>query len=195
MSAANEISIMLINTLFSLVLMAFVLRLLLQLVRADFYNPISQTIVKFTNPVVLPLRRAIPPIGRIDSASLIAALLIQALTITLLFKLYTSTFPNPAQLIIWSILGLCSLVIQFYFLAIIGTIIMSWIAQGSYHPAAAILHQLTEPVMAPFRKLIPPLGGLDLSPILVFLSINVIEVLLRHAAASVGLYPALVFGL
>lgn len=195
MSAANDIAIMLINTLFSLVLIAFVLRLLLQLVRADFYNPISQAIVKFTNPVVLPLRRTIPPMGRVDSASLIAALLIQALAITLLFRIYTGMFPNPAQLILWSALGLCSLVVQFYFLAIIGTIIMSWIAQGSYHPAAAILHQLTEPVMAPFRKLIPPLGGLDLSPILVFLSINVIEVILRHLAASIGLYPVLVFGL
>ncbi len=195
MSAANEITIMLVNTLFSLILMAFILRLLLQIVRADFYNPISQVVVKFTNPIVLPLRKAIPPIGRIDTASLLASVLIQAAIITVLFKLYTGFFPNPAQLILWSLIGICSLVLNFYFLAIIGSIIMSWISQGAYHPAAAILHQLTEPVMAPFRKLIPPVGGLDLSPILVFLMINVLEVILRHAAASVGLSPALVFGL
>lgn len=195
MSAASEITLMLVNTVCSVILLAFMLRLLLQLVRADFYNPISQVIVKFTNPVVLPLRRFIPAMGRIDSASLVAALVVQALTIVLLFKLYTGHFPNPAQTVLWSALGLCSLALNFYFIAIIGSIIMSWIAQGSYHPAAAILHQLTEPVMAPFRKLIPPLGGLDLSPILAFLLINVLEVLLRHAAAAVGLSPVLVFGL
>jgi YggT family protein len=195
MTATSEITTLLVNTLVSLALLAFLARLLLQLVRADFYNPICQAVVKVTNPLVLPLRRMIPPMGRVDSASLLIALVIQAIGIAILFKLYTNHFPNPAQLALWSIIGLISLTLNIYFVAIIGSIIMSWISQGSYHPAAALLYQLTEPVMAPFRKLIPPMGGLDLSPILVFLVLNVLEVLLRHAAASVGLSPVLVFGL
>ena len=195
MSAFNDISYLILNTLVSLALLVFMLRLILQLVRADFYNPISQTIVKLSNPLVLPLRRLLPPLGRIDSASLLLAFAVQAIGITLLCKLLFNGFPNPAQILMWSVIGLCATVLNLYFFAIIGSIILSWVAQGSYNPGAQLLHQITEPVMAPFRKLIPPLGGLDLSPILVFLSINVLEVLLRHMATSVGLHPALVMGL
>jgi YggT family protein len=195
MSAFNDISYLLLNTLISLTLLVFMLRLILQLVRADFYNPISQAIVKLSNPLVLPLRRLLPPLGRIDSASLLLAFAVQAIGITLLCKILLGVFPNPAQILLWSVIGLCAMVLKLYFFAIIGSIILSWVAQGSYNPGAQLLYQITEPVMAPFRKLIPPLGGLDLSPILVFLSINVLEVLLRHMGASVGLHPALVMGL
>lgn len=195
MSAFNDISYLLLNTLISLTLLVFMLRLILQLVRADFYNPICQAIVKLSNPIVLPLRRLLPPLGRIDSASLLLAFAVQAIGITLLCKILFGAFPNPAQILLWSVIGLCAMVLNLYFFAIIGSIILSWVAQGSYNPGAQLLYQITEPVMAPFRKLIPPLGGLDLSPILVFLSINVLEVLLRHMGASVGLHPALVMGL
>lgn len=195
MSAFNDIFYILLNTVISLALLVFLLRLILQLVRADFYNPISQTIVKLSNPLVLPLRRLLPPLGRVDSASLLVALAVQAVGITLLCKLLFNGFPNPAQILLWSMIGLCAAVLNLYFFAIIGSIILSWVAQGSYNPGAQLLYQITEPVLAPFRKLIPPLGGLDLSPILVFLSINVLEVVLRHMGASVGLHPALVMGL
>ncbi|MFT5033781.1 MAG: YggT family protein, partial [Bacteroidia bacterium] len=82
-----------------------------------------------------------------------------------------------------------------YFFAILINIVLSWIAPGTQHPAAALLYQLTEPVMQPFRKLIPAMGGIDLSPILVFLSINIVQVLLKSAAQASGLNPVLVFGL
>ncbi|WP_289083404.1 YggT family protein [uncultured Spongiibacter sp.] len=195
MSAANDISYLLVNTAVGLALIVFLLRLILQLVRADFYNPICQTIVKISNPLVLPLRRILPPLGRIDSASLLIAFAIQALGIVVLCRLLFGAIPNPAQILLWSAIGLVGAVVNFYFFAIIGSIILSWVAQGSYNPGAQLLYQVTEPVMAPFRKLVPPLGGLDLSPIFVFLLINVIEVLLRHMGASVGLHPALVIGL
>ena len=195
MGAVNEITVLVVNTLISLAIFVFLLRVLLQLVRADYYNPISQTIVKITNPLVLPLRKVLPPVGRVDTSSLLLAVLIQAIGIAVLYKIYAGGIPNPAQLLVWAILGLCGAILSFYFFAIIAHIILSWVAQGTHHPAAALLHQITEPVMAPFRKLIPPLGGLDLSPILVFLSINVLEVLLRHVGASMGLHPALVIGL
>lgn len=195
MSAVNEITILLLNTVITLVMLAFLLRMLLQLVRADFYNPICQHLVKATNPVVLPLRRILPPLWSIDSASLLCALIVQAIGITLLAQLYFGLFPNPAQILLWSVLGLCGALLNIYFVAIIASIILSWVAQGSYNPAVQLLQQLTEPVMTPFRKLLPNMGGLDFSPILVFLLINVLEVILRHMAASVGLHPALVLGI
>lgn len=195
MSAAAEITTMLLNTLVSLAIAAFLLRMILQLVRADFYNPICQFLVKATNPLVIPLRKIIPSAGKIDTASLLLALTAQAIGITLLFKIYGGGFPSLLQLIMWSAIGVCSAVLNLYFFAIIGNIILSWVAQGGSNPGAQILYQITEPVMAPFRKLLPSMGGLDLSPIFVFLCINVLEVMLRHIAASAGLHPALVMGL
>ena len=195
MTAAAEITIMLLNTIVSLAITAFLLRMILQLVRADFYNPICQFLVKATNPLVIPLRKIIPSMGKIDTASVLLALIAQAVGIALLFQLYGGGFPNPAQLLIWSVIGLCSALLNLYFFAIIGNIIMSWVAQGGAHPAAQLLYQITEPVMAPFRKILPPMGGLDLSPIFVFLCIKVLAVILRHGAASAALPRGLIMGL
>lgn len=195
MGALTEIGNLVLQTLFGLLLLAVILRLLLQLARADFYNPISQAVVKATNPVLLPLRRLIPAAGPIDSASVVLALLVQALAIVSILLLHGAGFPSPIALIIWSLIGLAAFVTSIYFYAVLASIILSWVAPGTYHPAAMLLHQLTEPVMKPFRRLLPPMGGLDLSPILVFLSVNVVQVLLRHFAASTGLHSALVFGI
>jgi YggT family protein len=96
---------------------------------------------------------------------------------------------------VWAFLGLVGLVVNFYFFAILAMIILSWIAPGSGNPAVRLLYQLTEPVMSPCRRLLPPMGGLDLSPIVVFIGINIVQIFLRHAAAGVGLHPALVIGL
>ena len=195
MNALSEIGILIVQTISSLILFTFVLRLILQLVRADFYNPISQAVVKFTNPILLPVRRAVPSVAGIDTASVLIILLTQALTIVLLLSLHGAGFPPPLALFLWSIIGVLALVVGFYFYAVLAGIILSWVAPGSDHPAVGLLYQLTEPVMAPFRKLLPAMGGLDLSPILVFLSINVVQVLLRHMASSTGLHPLLVFGI
>ena len=138
MSAANDISYLLVNTTVGLALIVFLLRLILQLVRADFYNPICQTIVKISNPLVLPLRRVLPPLGRIDSASLLIAFAIQALGIVVLCRLLFGAIPNPAQILLWSAIGLAGAVVNFYFFAIIGSIILSWVAQGSYNPGAQL---------------------------------------------------------
>ena len=195
MNAFNEIFTYLIQTLLSLYLLAMLLRFLLQLVRADFYNPISQFLVKVTNPLVVPLRRVLPGYGGIDTASLVLAVLLQLLGLVTLLALNGIGLPNPALLLLWSLLGVIGLLINIYFFALLAMIILSWIAPGSNHPAIYLLYQITEPVMAPFRKLLPPMGGLDLSPILVFILINVIQIALRHTAAGVGLHPALVIGI
>ncbi|HCS27576.1 MAG TPA: YggT family protein [Spongiibacteraceae bacterium] len=195
MNPMMEIAYLLTQTFFSLFLGAVILRLLLQLARADFYNPISQFLVKASNPLLLPLRRVIPPLGKIDSASVVLALAVQILAMVTLLLIFGARIPSIVVLLGWSVIGCLALVANLYFFAILINIILSWVAPGTQHPAAALLYQLTEPVMQPFRKLIPPMGGIDLSPILVFLSINVIQILLKSMAQSAGLNPILVFGL
>ena len=195
MAAANEIFTYLVQTALTLYMMAMLLRFLLQLVRADFYNPISQFLVKITNPLVIPLRKLIPGFGGMDIASLVLALVLQALSIVALMALYGLGLPNVGLLLVWSALGLVGLLVNIYFFALLAMIILSWIAPGSSNPAIYLLYQITEPVMAPFRKMLPSMGGMDFSPILVFILINVIQIALRHMAAGVGLHPALVIGL
>ncbi len=195
MSAINEIFVYLLQTFLSLYLVAMLLRFLLQLVRADFYNPISQFLVKITNPVLVPLRRLIPGFAGLDIAALVIALVLQMLAITVLMLLNGLTPPNIATLLIWAVLGVVGLLVNIYFFALLATIILSWVAPGSSHPALYLLHQITEPVMAPVRQVLPPMGGLDFSPILVFILINIVQIALRHMSASVGLHPALVIGI
>jgi YggT family protein len=195
MTALNEIFGYLIQTLLSLYLLAMLLRFLLQLARADFYNPICQFLVKVTNPLVIPLRRVIPGFAGLDMASLVLALLLQLAGIVALLLINGLGLPNILLLLAWSALGVVSLLVNIYFFALLAMIILSWIAPGSRHPAIYLLFQITEPVMAPFRKVLPAMGGMDFSPILVFILINIIQIALRHMAAGIGLHPALVIGL
>ncbi len=195
MGAINEIAIYLVQTALSLYLVAMLLRFLLQLVRADFYNPVSQFLVKITNPLVLPLRRVLPGFGGIDLSSLVLCLLLQMLIFIVLLGLYGAGFPSPIALLVWAPVGLLSLLLNVYFIAIIAMIILSWLSPGGGHPVVMLLYQLTEPVMSPFRRLLPPMGGFDFSPIMVFILLNVAQIIVRNLAAGVGLHPALVIGL
>jgi YggT family protein len=195
MTALNEIFGYLVQTLLSLYLLAMLLRFLLQLVRADFYNPISQFLVKVTNPLVIPLRRVIPGFAGLDMASLLLALLLQLAGIVALLLINGLGLPNILLLLVWSALGVVGLLVNIYFFALLAMIILSWIAPHSRNPAVFLLFQITEPVMAPFRKVLPPMGGMDFSPILVFILINVVQIALRHMAAGIGLHPALVIGI
>ena len=195
MGAFNEILAYLIQTLLSLYLVAMLLRFLLQLVKADFYNPICLFLVKVTNPLVIPLRKVVPGLAGLDLASLLLALLLQLAGIVLLLLINGLSLPNVALLLVWSLLGVIGLLVNIYFFALLAMIILSWVAAGSNNPAIYLLHQITEPVMAPFRKLLPAMGGMDFSPILVFILINVLQIALRHMATGVGLHPALVIGI
>ena len=151
--------------------------------------------VKATNPLLLPLRRVIPPVGKVDTASIVLALVVQMIAMASILLLFGAGLPNIVTLLGWAVIGCVALTVNIYFFAIIINIVLSWVAPGTAHPAAVLLYQLTEPVMQPFRKLIPPMGGIDLSPIIVFLSISVVQILLKSMAQSAGLSPALVFGL
>ena len=186
MNALSEILGYLVQTLLSLYLLTMLLRFVLQLVRADFYNPICQFLVKVTNPLVIPLRRVLPGFGGLDMASLLLALLLQLAGIVALLLINGLGLPNILLLLLWSVIGLLGLLVNIYFFALLAMIILSWVAGGSRHPAIYLLHQITEPVMAPVRKVLPSMGGLDFSPILVFILINIIQIALRHVAAAAG---------
>ncbi|MDY6830103.1 MAG: YggT family protein [Pseudomonadota bacterium] len=186
----------LIQTLVSLYLIVVMLRFLLQLVRADFYNPISQFVVRATDALVRPLRKVIPGFGGLDLASLLLALLIQALAFAVILILAGFPVLNPIALLGWSLVALLSLTLDIFFFALLIVIVLSWVAPNSYNPAALLLRQLTEPVMEPVRRVIPPLGGLDLSPIVVFILINLIDMLVvRQLAVTLHMPRGLALGL
>ena len=197
MGAGTEISLYLIRNVGALLLLMIVLRGVLHLSRVNFYNPLSQLVVRLTNPMLSPLRPVLPARGRIDWAAVILAIGIQTLILVAIAWVAGDRWalPDPITLLIWGLIGVMGLLINLYFFTLIAMIVVSWIAPGSRHPAIELIWQVSEPVMAPFRALLPNMGGIDFSPILVFISINVVQIGLRHLAVSVGLPPGLVFGL
>lgn len=170
----NNALIFIIDTVFDIVCFLFLARLILQLSKADFYNPISQGIVKATDPVVKPLRTIIPMsrrLGNLDIASLLVAWLVKVIAYALLFTLDSGSVPGIFYLMIRGLFDVLSLILTIYWFALIFVIVLSFLAPATYHPGALLLRQVTEPILAPARRLIPPLGGLDFSPILVFMAL------------------------
>ncbi|NRA22922.1 MAG: YggT family protein [Oleispira sp.] len=193
MTPLTQVGMLVINTLVGLYLLLVILRFLLQLVRADFYNPISQFIVKATNPPLIPLRKFIPGWGGIDLASLMLALIVQIIAIVLILLLNGAQ--PPLQVIMWAAIGIISLVLKVYFWGLLITVIASWLAPNSYNPALILINQILEPAVKPVRKMMPDMGGIDISPIIMFLLIQVLEILVVKALAQASGMPAgLVFG-
>lgn len=195
MGAGGQISTYLINTLTSLYLVAVLLRIMMQVARVDFFNPLTQFIVKVTNPPLKLLRKVLPVTGAFDLAAMVLAIAIQALSIFLISFVAGSLPPGIATLLWWAVLCVLGLVVNMYFFILIATIIVSWVAPMSAHPAIALVRQLAEPIMRPVRSILPDMGGLDFSPIVVFIAINVIQIALRNAALASGLPANLVMGL
>lgn len=164
---------------FDALLMILVLRLWLQLVKADFYNPFSQFIVKVSNPLVVPVRRVIPGFAGIDMATLLLAYLVG----TLKFVVIPLINGGPIDILSSMFFGALYLVKQtgvLLFIIMLVMALMSWVVQG-YNPTQVIFHQLTEPFLRPIRKIIPNIGGLDLTVLVAFLLLNVINIVLGGA--------------
>ena len=192
MSGFIEALVYVIQTLGSLYLLIVLLRFILQLVRADFYNPLSQFIVRATQPLLRPMRRVIPSLLGLDMSSLLLAILIQLLLMVVTLTLMGYGVGGfLVQLLIWSILSITSLFLKVFFFALIISVILSWVAPHSHNPAALLVNQLCEPLLAPFRRLLPNLGGLDISPIFAFITINLIDrFVLGKLAVATGM-PAI----
>ncbi len=174
----NEATAAIFNALGGLYLLAILLRFLLQVARADFYNPVSQAVVRVTDPMVRVFRNFIPGYRNIDFATLVLAFVVEGIAICVLLMIYNVSIPGAAFVISWSVLGVVYFIINIYWYAIIASIIMSFVMMFSGntnpHPLLMLVWQLTDPVMAPFRKVLPPMGGLDFSPIFVFILIRFI---------------------
>lgn len=168
----------LINTFGTLFLIAVLLRLLLQRARADFYNPICQMLVKITNPLLIPLRRIIPGLAGWDTASIVLALIVQVVILMLIAGVVG--FPINGYILVVALVRLAGLVLHIYFFAILLRAVASWLNPNPYSPAMMLLIQLTEPVLAFTRRYIPSAGGLDFSPLIVLILIQVILIMLRQ---------------
>ena len=170
-------AIFLVQVLFGLYATLVVLRFLLQLVRADFYNPLSQFIVRATKPLLNPMRRLIPGVSGLDIAALVLAWLVLTLEQTAILGLAGSGF-HPGAGALLAIPELISLIINIFLFAILIQVILSWINPGTLNPAVGLIHSLTEPLLGPVRRRMPDMGGLDLSPMVVMIGLVILEMLL-----------------
>ena len=152
-----------------------ILRFLLQVAGADYYNPISQTVVRFTQAPLAPLQRLIPRVARLDITPLILAFILKFAVVAGIIFLSQSALPNLVGIALYALFGVLDSILTIYFWAVIGSVILSWIAPNSYHPGPQLIIQLTDPLFALARKVIPSIGGLDLSPILIFFVIQILQ--------------------
>lgn len=169
--------IFLLRTLGDLYLLTFLLRFIMQWVRADFYNPLAQFVVRATNPLVAPVRRVVPVAGGADLATLILLLALEALLTWALLFIGSFTVSTGTFLLLVP-LRLINLTLWFYTVSIFIYVIMSWIAQAGYNPIGRMLAELNEPLLGPVRRMLPPIGGLDLSPLLVLILIQAVRLAL-----------------
>ncbi len=194
-SALSDIAVTIASPLFSLALFLIAMRFLAQLCGVSPFNPISTGLRRITDPIVAPINRLVPAGKRLNIGAVIALIVCQVIYIAVMLALI-SRFDafNVLQSLIWSALGAAGLLINIVFYSVLAMIVVSFLAPQSNHPAVEFVWQLTEPVMAPLRNFIPSMGGLDFSPIVLFIGINVIRVSLGHMAVAVGM-PAFIIGI
>ena len=179
-SNVGDATTFLIETLFGLYILVVMLRFLLQWVRADFYNPVSQFIVKVTQPPLAPLRRIIPGLAGLDLAALLFMFALKFVELWLVAGLHGMS-PQIGGLAVLTIAELLALLINVFIFGILIQVILSWLNPGTYHPILGLLHSLNEPLLAPARRLIPPISGLDLSPIAVIIVLQLVTMIVVRA--------------
>lgn len=186
MDTFEGILLFLIRVFGSLYLSVILLRFLLQVARADFYNPVSQALVKLTNPLLIPLRKVIPGFGGIDIASLVLALLVHYLVMQLMLFVGGYGFGPPLRMLAWSLIGIALNIITIYLFAGFVVFIASFIAPYSRHPILVLIYQLVEPILAPIRRFVPPIGGLDFSLFFAGIFLVVMRMLVEGIGRSIG---------
>jgi YggT family protein len=177
MNNSLQALLFLVRTIGDLYVLAFLLRFLLQWVRADFYNPLAQVIVRVTSPLVRPARRIIPSAGNVDLPTLVVLVVLEALLIAAILAIL-SVQVSAGMFVMFVVTRLISSALWLYMVSIIILVVLSWIAPGGYHPVGQLLAQLTEPLIRPARRLLPPMGGLDLSPMLVIIGLVAVRIAL-----------------
>ncbi len=164
-----------ISSIAQLYLLVLLLRLFMPWMGPTFQNPIAQAILKLTSPLVVPVRRILPPIGKLDTATLVVAFGIQYLTILVIAVIHRAA-PGIVPIAVTAAVNLAVLAINLFVFAIIIRVVLSWVSPGAYNPATAIIGALTEPVLRPFSRLIPPIGGIDLSPVFAIIILSALGI-------------------
>ena len=168
-----------VDILLWLLTLAFVLRLLFQWVRADFRDPLADAIVRVTNWLILPLRRLLPPVGKVDTATVVAVLLVASIHTVATFAFAGEHFNDALLLLRITAAGLADLILRIYLFALLLYALTSFVSPGGYAPGVRLLGQLCEPVLKPVRRVIPPIGQIDFSVLWVSIVIGALLVLLR----------------
>jgi YggT family protein len=167
-----------VKTLAQLFLMVVLLRFWLPWLRVDFRNPVSQGILRITSPLIVPIRRFLPSIGRLDTATVVVVFILQYLLVLLLLAL-TGRMADPFTMALLSLLELAIISLNLFFFAILIMVVLSWVAPHTYNPVSAFVAGIAEPVLRPFRRLIPSIGGLDISPIFAIVLLKAGEIFLQ----------------
>ena len=189
--------VLVINTIFDLYILMVLLRFLFQLLRADFYNPVSQFIVKLTTHPLKLLRRVIPSVGGQDTAAIVLCLVLIYAKFLLMRLLSIPavqiggvmapvTGVSYAGLLVFCIADLIALILTVFLVAVIIQVVMSWINPGQHNPVIGLVHKLSDPVLKPIRKLMPSMGGLDLSPLIASLLLVVAKMLIVPPIVYLG---------
>lgn len=178
-------AVFLIDTFFNLYIVAVLLRFLMQWVRADFYNPMSQFLIKVTNPVLRPLRRVIPGLAGVDLASVVLLIGLQMLDL-FLSGLALGHGPSVQGLFVTAIAELLSTLLTLYFITILIEVVLSWLGPGTYNSFVILVHQLNEPLLVPARRMLPPMGGIDFSPFVIVIALQLLKILLVAPISDIG---------
>jgi len=176
-----------LRTLFDLYLLTFAVRLIMHWAAVDQRNPLVQFILRVTSPLVVPLRRVLPAMGRIDTATLIVLLVLQAVGTYLLVRVACIIDPEIWQILTLAVLSAAKLVLNVFSGSIIIYVVLSWVSPGGYNPAAAVVGVIVKPILAPFRRLIPQIGGLDLSPLFALIIIQALSMLIPTSRVLSGM--------
>ncbi|MBQ74147.1 MAG: YggT family protein [Gammaproteobacteria bacterium] len=192
----SNAGVYLIQTFFGIYFILIMVRFLMQVSRVDYYNPLCQGIVRITDPAIKPLRKVLPTIRGVDFATLAVAFIVQFIAVVLVM-LIVGGYPFLPVYVAWVTLGMFSIIFDIYFFALLIMVITSWIAPYSNHPALSLITQLTEPLCKPARRLLPPMGGIDFSIILVFVFISLIDnfLVIQPLARMLGIPGGLILGL
>ncbi|MAJ91305.1 MAG: hypothetical protein CMF40_03845 [Legionellales bacterium] len=182
----SQAAIFLVQLFFDIFILAFLLRYLLTKLRINSYNPLSEVIIRVTNPVLKPLRRMIPGYYGVDWSSIVALLLIQSLEIIITQLIIRGDVIAINALFILTMANLLKMILYIYMFTIIIQVIISWINPGAYNPIVTIMSQLTDPILRPVRRIASFGGGLDFSPLIVLVIIQLLMILIISPLMEIG---------
>lgn len=167
----------LIDTIFTLYIAVLLLRVMLEAVGADYYNPVSQVLIRLTEPLVGPLGRLIPRLGRFNTAAVVLLIVLQTIAVVVVAAI-SGFAVDPLQALVIAMFRLVRLLLMTYLVLIIVEVILSWVGGAMRHPIVPLIYQLTRPILEPIRRVVPSLGGLDLSPLIAIIGIQFLMILI-----------------